>query len=207
MDTTIRNLADTPSEVDYSKAIEILSEYNFSKYGYGTEVNTEFGKGIIVSIIMPANGLYISPERTKYHVWYGTAKASFSSRWITKEFSFEELEQYNPTPKTAQTKIIIDCPKMITNNWLFRKIPILISKYKEEGIKGWRAEITDTYDNYKPLRYNQINFEDIGFHFSHNVSVNEIDQFVFDRKKDAYECARFINKEFLKGKAKIHLLK
>ena len=47
----------------------------------------------------------------------------------------------------------------------FKKIPIIISKWQDDNVNGWRAEIADSYENYKTSRYNDINFEDLSFHF------------------------------------------
>jgi len=86
---------------------------------------------------------------------------------------------------------------------ILRKIPIIISKWNDNGVKGWRAEIADNYENYKPKKYEDINFEDLSFHFKHPVDVHEKDYLVFNRKKDALECARYVNKSVLNAKAKI----
>lgn len=84
----------------------------------------------------------------------------------------------------------------------FKKIPIVIMKWND-GVKGWRAEIADNYENYKTAKYEDINFEDLSFHFRHNTPTHEDDHLVFYRRKDAVECARYINKQYLAGKAKI----
>lgn len=83
-----------------------------------------------------------------------------------------------------------------------RKIPILITKCEDEN-KGYRAEITDSYENYKPIEAEKINFEDLSFHFYHNTETHENDDLLFSRKKDAVECAKYINKIYLKGRGKI----
>jgi hypothetical protein len=70
----------------------------------------------------------------------------------------------------------------------FRKIPILISKNDE--FKGWRAQIADTYQNYKTEIGKNINFEDLNFHFHHNINTHERDNDVFYTRKDAVECAK-----------------
>ena len=85
----------------------------------------------------------------------------------------------------------------------FKKIPIIISKWDDNDIKGWRAEIADNYENYKTAKYEDINFEDLSFHFHHNTETHKKDHLVFYRRKDAVECAKYINKTHLKGKAKI----
>ena len=73
-----------------------------------------------------------------------------------------------------------------------RKIPIIISKWNDNNCKGWRAEIADNYKNYKPEKYENINFEDLSFHFKHSVSTHELDHLVFHTRKDAVECAKEI---------------
>jgi hypothetical protein len=51
---------------DYKKAIEIVK--NIPKFYLGQEVLTKFGKGIIIELNMPANGLYITPEQASFVV-------------------------------------------------------------------------------------------------------------------------------------------
>lgn len=88
----------------------------------------------------------------------------------------------------------------------FKKIPILISKWEEGNIKGWRAEIPDNYKNWKMSKYVDLNFEDLSFHFIHTTETHELDHLVFYRRKDAVECAKHIIKKELNGKAKIWFL-
>lgn len=85
----------------------------------------------------------------------------------------------------------------------FKKIPIIISKWNDGNIKGWRAEIADNYDNYHTTNYEDINFEDLTFHFYHDIETNELDNYVFNHRKDAVECANFCNRTYLNNKAKI----
>ncbi len=83
----------------------------------------------------------------------------------------------------------------------FRKIPIVISKWNDNGCKGWRAEIADNYENYKPEKYDNINFEDLSFHFKHSVNTHELDHLVFYTRKDAVKCAKEVMEtEKLNGK-------
>ncbi|MCP9763817.1 hypothetical protein [Lacihabitans soyangensis] len=84
----------------------------------------------------------------------------------------------------------------------YRKIPIVIMKWND-GFKGWRAEIADSYENYKPLKYDDINFEDLGFHFRHDIETHPNDDLVFSTRKDAVQCAKYCNEKYLGGKAKI----
>lgn len=85
----------------------------------------------------------------------------------------------------------------------FRKIPIFITKWNDGNAKGWRAEIADNYENYKTSKYNDINFEDVGFHFNHSVNTHEKDCYVFYLRKDAVKAAKEVNEKFLNNKAKI----
>lgn len=84
-----------------------------------------------------------------------------------------------------------------------RKIPILISKYNDGGVNGWRAEIADCYNEYKPMMAKDINFEDLTFHFHHSVDTHEWDDLVFETRRNAVKCAKYVNETYLKGKAKI----
>ena len=77
----------------------------------------------------------------------------------------------------------------------FRKIPILIS-INDNNI-GYRVAVPDNYENYKPAKFKDINFEDIDFHFK------ECDNCIFDTKKKAGENAMFVNKFCLQNKGKI----
>lgn len=88
----------------------------------------------------------------------------------------------------------------------YRKIPIVIMKWND-GAKGWRAEIADNYENYKPAKYDDINFEDLGFHFRHDVETHPNDNLVFLTRKDAVKCAKFCNEKYLGSKAKIWFIK
>jgi hypothetical protein len=84
----------------------------------------------------------------------------------------------------------------------YRKIPITIMKWNDRA-KGWRAEIADNYENYKPAKYYDINFEDLGFHFRHDIKTHPNDDLVFLTRKDAVECAKYINKQYLSNSAKL----
>lgn len=84
-----------------------------------------------------------------------------------------------------------------------RKIPILITKDNEYGI-AWRAEIADNYESYKPMKAEDINFEDLSFHFHHLIEEKNERAYLFYTKKDAIECARYVNKTYLSNKAKIY---
>ena len=87
-----------------------------------------------------------------------------------------------------------------TSDKKLRKIPILITK---EAKNKWRAEISDNYENYKPIACNEVNFEDLDFHFEHKYETRHDDAFLFYRKIDAVECAKYINEKYLNNKGKI----
>ncbi len=60
------------------------------------EVNTEDGRGILVNIETPFNGLYIEFDRSKAIVWYGTDNAVYNGcKWISREYSLKDLEDWN----------------------------------------------------------------------------------------------------------------
>jgi hypothetical protein len=74
----------------YEDNLRNVSE--FPKYYLGEEVNTPEGKGIIVSLKMPTNGLYISPEKSEVIVWFGVSNRT---KWVQKDYSLQELSEYN----------------------------------------------------------------------------------------------------------------
>jgi hypothetical protein len=61
------------------------------QYFLGQLVTTKQGRGIIVGLEMPTNGLYISPERTTITVWYGCGNDS--ERWVQLTYTIAELEE------------------------------------------------------------------------------------------------------------------
>ena len=88
-----------------------------------------------------------------------------------------------------------------------RKIPILISKYFDENLKlAWKCEISDNYENYKASKYEDINFEDVSFHFKHKIEELNEEFYLLKSKKDATQLAEFVNKEYLNNKCKIWLI-
>lgn len=72
---------------DYEKALERMKE--LPNFKLGDEVSTPIGKGIIVSLEMPSNGLYLSPERATAVVWFSTEGST--NGWVQKEFELNEL--------------------------------------------------------------------------------------------------------------------
>jgi len=114
------------------------------------------------------------------------------------------MEETSKNNETAQLGIGAVSGSLFSSP--FKKIPIIISKWNDNEVKGWRAEIADNYENYKTAKYEDINFEDLTFHFNHNTETHEKDNLVFYRRKDAVECAKYINKQYLNGKAKLWFL-
>lgn len=76
---------------DYTKNLKRASE--FPKYYLGQEIDTPEGKGIIVCLSMPTNGLYISPERSSIIVWYGVDPEK--THWVQKSYLASELDEFN----------------------------------------------------------------------------------------------------------------
>jgi len=91
---------------------------------------------------------------------------------------------------------------VILTSFLFEEIPILISK--SEG--AWTCEISDKWEDYKPSKIEDINFEDTLYHFHYSVEMFQWPKFAFDTKRDAVEHAKFINARYLSSKAKIWTL-
>lgn len=64
-----------------------------------SKVNTPYGEGILVSMETEFNGLYITYERTKCVVWFGTENPGISDnghgRWITRDIDLKELIELN----------------------------------------------------------------------------------------------------------------
>ena len=71
-----------------------------------SKVNTPYGEGILVSMETEFNGLYITYERTKCIVWFGTENPGISysghgrqfrinNNWVTREISLRELIELN----------------------------------------------------------------------------------------------------------------
>ena len=60
------------------------------------EVNTENGRGILISIETPFNGLYVEFDRARATVWFGedgrmTNYIGAGVIWISREYSLKEL--------------------------------------------------------------------------------------------------------------------
>lgn len=77
-------------KTDYQRALEITNAV--PHFYLGQQVETEYGRGIIVSAHMPSNGLYIEPLRTIYVVWFGTERAlTEGTKVIQHRFNSSEL--------------------------------------------------------------------------------------------------------------------
>ena len=72
---------------DYEKALRIASV--MPRFFLGQEVKTKDGNGIIVKLEMEWNGLYLSPERSKGQVWFGTGNKN--TKWLSDTYSLNEL--------------------------------------------------------------------------------------------------------------------
>jgi hypothetical protein len=60
------------------------------RFHLGQEVETPIGKGIIVKLSMPHNGLYISSNISFATIWFSTSESK--SGWVNKEFSLSEIK-------------------------------------------------------------------------------------------------------------------
>lgn len=68
------------------------------------EVNTKDGRGILVSIDTPHNGLYIEFSRARATVWYGVDKTIYDGGgWVSHEYSLKDLEEWNRDLKLDNT--------------------------------------------------------------------------------------------------------
>lgn len=77
---------------NYLKGLEAVKV--LPKFYLGQEVITALGRGIIVKIEMPFNGLYISPERGTAVVWFSTmGLGTRDYKWITFSFKLNELHE------------------------------------------------------------------------------------------------------------------
>ena len=69
---------------DYEAALKLVS--SLPKFYLGQEVETKDGIGIIVSLYMGYNGLYLSPESSRAVVWYSTEKAFLEGTKLVNAF-------------------------------------------------------------------------------------------------------------------------
>lgn len=103
--------------------------------------------------------------------------------------------------KALKKSIDVDLPIV-----KYRKIPMVISKYGDGEYNGWRAEIPDNYKEFKPACYDDLNFEDLGFHFGFPTERHHNHYYLFKNRKDAVEAAKYVNECYLQGKAKLWYL-
>jgi len=75
--------------LDYDKAKSVVEA--LPKFYIGEEVMTDIGKGLLISISMPSNGLYLSPERAVGIVWYSTQDSK--GGYVQKEYSLTDLDK------------------------------------------------------------------------------------------------------------------
>jgi hypothetical protein len=78
------------SQTDYGKAKIRVS--SLPKITLGQEINTPLGKGIVISLSMPSNGLYLSPEKAEVTVWFSTMQ--FKHGWVQYSYSYNDLKGY-----------------------------------------------------------------------------------------------------------------
>jgi hypothetical protein len=60
------------------------------------EVNTEHGRGILVGIETPHNGLCVDFDKSKATVWYGAKNVVVGGgSWISRVYLLRDLEEWN----------------------------------------------------------------------------------------------------------------
>ena len=83
---------------DYASELANMATYPVFALGEEVVVGGE-NKGIVTSLHMPMNGLYLSPERAMATVWFGTDRAvplpDVSGLWVSREFRLDELRKVN----------------------------------------------------------------------------------------------------------------
>lgn len=70
---------------------ELAAVADLPKVALGEEVDTPIGRGIIVSMEMPFNGLYLSPQKAIAVVWFSTTDSI--NGWVSREFRLPELKK------------------------------------------------------------------------------------------------------------------
>ena len=87
---------------------------------------------------------------------------------------------------------------------ILKQIPIVISREEDEDRPGWYAEIPDSYENYIPDTYLNLNFENLPFHFEvDGWNDGDSDAYSFSSKKNAIAAAEYVNMKYLGNKARI----
>lgn len=87
-DAKKESVLDLKTDYDVSKR---TASY-IPKVYLGQEIDTPLGKGIVISMSMPSNGLYLSPERAELTVWFSTQQAK--DGWTQHTYTFTELAGY-----------------------------------------------------------------------------------------------------------------
>ena len=86
----IRKMKNKTELSDYARSLHQAAI--MPRFFIGQEVKTEHGNGIIVSIEMPHNGLYLQPERAEAVVWYGTERAfEEGTGWVNFTYKLSGL--------------------------------------------------------------------------------------------------------------------
>jgi hypothetical protein len=88
-----------PKESDYDVAKKRITD-ELPKFYLGQEVLTPIGKGLLVSLSMPTNGLYVSPERADCLVWFSTQDSK--EGWVSQTYTLKEI---NPVVKDNAGKL------------------------------------------------------------------------------------------------------
>lgn len=142
---------------EYRRGLEITKV--MPRFYIGQEVETDKGKGIIVGLNMPYNGLYISTEQAKAIVWF--SMDTFPREWVTCSYSLSELNKLNPQevePPTNSNVVFIDAmfseyANVLVGYTVFKTVDSILSgnkkwqkKFKREclGISKEYPEIQDS---------------------------------------------------------------
>ena len=81
---------------DIIKSLEITNDdpiKNIPKFYLGQDVETNDGKGIIVSLNMKFNGIYIEPDTSEATVWYSSENKKEGFNMISKTYKLTELKE------------------------------------------------------------------------------------------------------------------
>jgi len=84
----------------YKIALKAITE--IESFALGEEVVTPIGRGIIISLTMPANGLYLSPERADVIVWFSTAEST--NGWVQHEFYLRDISKTEENEESKRLK-------------------------------------------------------------------------------------------------------
>jgi len=135
----------------------------------------------------------------------GYISVDWVSDWIIYRLDTKLYQQQSPKPVNTDGIDIYVRPTEHNPSKFHESIPIIITK---EG-ELWRAEIADDFEKYSPANENDINFEDLAFHFLIGEFLYDDDdgnpdyRYLFESKDDAFNAATYCNKKYLNNKAKI----